>query len=163
MNGVAVMVEVTGALVLFVAIKEGTFPLPEAPKPMAGFELTQTISASGFVVKFTPGIIAPSFTVVSVLAVSTGMALTSYVNLALSAHSPRVGVKMYVPFARLSTTAGLQVPVFPLIEVVAKTGATDPVQTDLKIPKEKIGSTIGLTVTVSLYPITHTPDESGVN
>ena len=39
--GVTVIVAVIGALVLFVAVNEGTEPEPDAAKPIAVFELVQ--------------------------------------------------------------------------------------------------------------------------
>ena len=40
-EGVTVILEVTGALVTLVAVKEEMLPVPLAAKPIAGFELTQ--------------------------------------------------------------------------------------------------------------------------
>ena len=49
----------------------------------------------------------------------------------------------------MSTAAGLQVPVMPLVEVVGKTGAVALIQTDCALPNEKTGVMIGFTVTVT--------------
>ncbi len=43
-----------------------------------------------------------------------------------NAHCPAAGVKVYVPEVVLLTIAGFHVPVIPLFEVVANTGAIDP-------------------------------------
>jgi hypothetical protein len=48
----------------------------------------------------------------------------------VSVHCPGSGVKTYVAFTVLSTTAGLHVPVIPLAEAVVKTGTEVPVQID---------------------------------
>ena len=49
----------------------------------------------------------------------------------------------------MSTTAGLQVPVIPLVETPGKTGGVAFIQTDWELPNEKAGVMIGFTVTVT--------------
>ena len=78
-------------------------------------------------------------------------------KVAFVAHCPADGVNVYVPVFRLSTTAGLHVPVIPLVDVAGRTGAIKPVQTDWKVPKLNAGVTIGLTVTVKVTGVTHCP------
>ena len=75
----------------------------------------------------------------------------------MSVHCPGPGVKTYVAFTVLSTTAGFQVPVIPLAEVVVNTGTDVPVQIDWKVPKLNVGFTIGFTVTVYTNGVTHCP------
>ena len=52
-------------------------------------------------------------------------------------------------------TAGAQVPVIPLFEVVGSTGAADPLQ--IAATAVKVGVTSGLTVTVSVAVFAHKP------
>jgi len=76
------------------------------------------------------GITAPSYTDVSDLTVTDGIGFTSYVRVVAMAHCPADGVNVYVPVAWLSTADGLHVPVIKSVEVVGKTGGTEPIQTD---------------------------------
>jgi hypothetical protein len=55
----------------------------------------------------------------------------------------------------LSTVAGFQVPVTPLLEVVGNAGTADPAQIVNVGPKLKTGVTIGLTVTLNTYGGAH--------
>jgi hypothetical protein len=48
----------------------------------------------------------------------------------------------------LLTTAGVQVPVIPFIDVVGKTGTVPPAQIVKVEPKVNVGVILGLTVTV---------------
>ena len=50
----------------------------------------------------------------------------------------------------MSTKAGFQVPVIPLVETAGNTGAGVFTQTDCIVPIEKVGGMIGFTVTVML-------------
>lgn len=63
-TGVTVMVAVTGALVVFVAVKLAIFPVPEAASPMLGVLFVQlnTVPATGLV-KVTAVVAAPLHTV----------------------------------------------------------------------------------------------------
>jgi hypothetical protein len=54
---------------------------------------------------------------------------------------PAAGVNVYVPLAVLLTTAGLQVPLMPLLENEGKTGAGEPAQKEAK--ELKRGTAIG--------------------
>ena len=67
---------------------------------------------------------------------------------------------MYVPLAVLLTTAGDQVPVMPLSDVVGIVGATEPEQ--IGATEAKVGITLGVTVTVNVVVVAHWP-ASGVN
>jgi hypothetical protein len=60
---------------------------------------------------------------------------------------------VYVPLAVLLTTAGDQVPVIPLSDVVGNIGATDPEQ--IGTTAAKLGVTIGFTVTVKVAVVAH--------
>jgi hypothetical protein len=62
----------------------------------------------------------------------------------------------------LSTTAGVQIPVIPFVEVPGNTGTIPPSQIVSKIPKLNVGVMLGLTVTVSAVGVAHCP-ASGVN
>ena len=58
--GVTVMVAVTGELPVLVAVKEGVFPLPLAPKPTVVLELVQVNDPpAGVLEKAVAGTVAP--------------------------------------------------------------------------------------------------------
>lgn len=82
--------------------------------------------------------------------------LTVTVSIVVVAHWPAVGVKVYVVVAVLLTTAGVQVPVIPLVDVVGNIGATVPEQ--IAGTGSNVGVTIELTVTVSVVVVAHCPD-----
>jgi len=75
------------------------------------------------------------------------------------AHWPASGVNVYVPLTVLLTTAGDQVPVMPLIDVVGNTGAAVPEQ--IGAMAAKVGVTFGVTVISIVVGIAHWP-ASGV-
>lgn len=52
-------------------------------------------------------------------------------------------LNVYVPLVVLLTTAGVQVPVIPLVEVVGKSGAVAPEQIDTAVPKLNTGVVFG--------------------
>lgn len=60
------------------------------------------------------------------------------------------------------TTAGLHVPVMPLVEVVGKAGTVPPEQMLSDVPKLNAGVRIGFTVTVKVAGRAHCP-AVGVN
>jgi hypothetical protein len=62
----------------------------------------------------------------------------------------------------LLTVAGLHVPVIPLEEVPGNTGALDPEQIVVAVPKLKVGVVLEPTVTVNVVLVAHCPAE-GVN
>jgi hypothetical protein len=83
-------------------------------------------------------------------------------NVAVVAHCPAAGVKVYVvvPVADVLITAGVQVPVMPLLDINGSAGATEFKQSE---PNGlKVGVIIGLTVTVNVVVAAHCP-ASGVN
>jgi hypothetical protein len=82
---------------------------------------------------------------------------TVTVNVAVVAHKPDVGVKVYTPLVVLLTTAGLQVPVMPLVDVVGKVGTVPPSQMVNDVPKLKVGVIFGATVTVNVMLVAHKP------
>jgi hypothetical protein len=55
----------------------------------------------------------------------------------------------------LLTVAGLHVPIIPLVEVVGRTGAGDPLQ--IGAMALKVGVVGEFTVTVSVAPVAHCP------
>ena len=91
------------------------------------------------------------------VVVTTGFTVTA--KDAGTAHWPASGVKVYVPEFWLSTVAGFQVPVIPFVEVAASAGTTPPAQTESEVPKVKVGVRLGLTVTVYVNVVAHTPAE----
>ena len=100
-------------------------------------------------VKVPPEHIGPTAEKVGVI-----FGLTVMVNVVVVAHCPAVGVKVYVVVVVLSK-AGLQVPVYPLFEVVGKA---------VKVPPEHIGATavkvgviFGLTVMLKVVVVAHWP------
>lgn len=88
--------------------------------------------------------------------------LTVTINVNGNAHSPDVGVNVYVPLVRLSATDGLQVPVIPFVDVVGNVGTVPPAQIVRFVPKLKSGVTFGLTVTINKAVVPHCP-APGVN
>ena len=89
----------------------------------------------------------------------TGIMLdvTVTVNVVGIAHCPAVGVKVYTPEFWLLTTAGFQVPLIPLVDVIGNTGAVAPAQIVKLVPKLNVGVRIGLTVTVNVDTVAHKP------
>ena len=80
------------------------------------------------------------------VGVTLGVTVTSIV--VAVAHWPASGVNVYVPLTVLLTTAGDQVPVIPLSDVVGNVGATDPEQ--IGAIAAKVGVTFGITVISSV-------------
>ena len=80
---------------------------------------------------------------------------TVTVNVAGIAHSPAAGVNVYVPEVELLTTAGLHVPVIPLLEIVGKPGTEPPAQIFSDVPKANVGVIFGFTVTVNVKGSAH--------
>ena len=79
------------------------------------------------------------------LTLICGDAFTVTSTLAVDAHAPAEGVKVYVPLAVLLTNAGDQLPAIPSIETAGKTGATSPLH--IAAIAAKVGVVCGLTVT----------------
>ena len=67
-----------------------------------------------------------------------------------------------MPEAVLLTTAGLHVPVIPLVDVFTKVGTLPPEQIVSEVPKENVGVIFGDTVTVNVNGFAHCP-AAGVN
>jgi hypothetical protein len=78
--------------------------------------------------------------------------LTVIVNVAVVAHCPAVGVNVYVVVAVLFS-AGAQVPVIPLFDVVGNGANTAPEQ--IAATGVKVGVIFGLTVIVSVAVVAH--------
>jgi len=76
------------------------------------------------------------------VGVTFGFTVT--VSVVVVAHCPASGVKVYVPLVVLLTTAGVQVPVTPFVDVNGNTGATAPLQ--IGVTAAKVGVTFGVTV-----------------
>ena len=74
--------------------------------------------------------------------------LTVTVKVAGLAHWPALGVNVYTPEFWLSTTAGLHVPVIPLVDVLGNTGTVPLVQITRLVPNGNVGVVLGITVTV---------------
>ena len=62
----------------------------------------------------------------------------------------------------LLTVAGLQEPVILLVDLTGKVTTAAPSQMVVLVPKEKVGTIFGFTVTLNVVPATHPPDV-GVN
>jgi hypothetical protein len=101
------------------------------------------------------GAVAPEQIAATGVNVGVIFGLTVTVNVVVVAHSPAVGVKVYVPVVVLSTVAGLQVPVMPLFEVVGSTGTVAPEQ--IEAIGVNVGVIFGLTVTVNIVVVAHSP------
>lgn len=54
----------------------------------------------------------------------------------------------------LLTTAGLQLPVIPFVDVVGKAGAGSPSHMEVLVPNVKVGVMVGFTITVNEVPVT---------
>ena len=111
------------------------------------------------------GTVPPAQIVKLVPKLNTGtmFGVTVTVNVAVVAHSPAVGVKVYTPEFWLSIDAGFHVPCIPFTEIAGKAGTLAPMQID-KEPRLKVGVTILLTVTAKLAVCIHCPwFASGVN
>jgi hypothetical protein len=81
--------------------------------------------------------------------------LTVMFNVVVVAHCPVVGVKVYVAEAVLLTVAGDHVPVIPFVDVVGKTGATNPLQK--AGIAAKVGVVLLLTVMFNVVVVAHCP------
>lgn len=158
------MVAVISVLPVLVAVNCGTLPVPDAANPIAVFEFVQLMvtPVEGVVTKFVAGTITPSFTVMFAGAVTDGTGFTSTVYVTATAHSPGLGVNVYVPFAVLLTVAGVHTPAMPLLDVAGNVGTVAPIQIDADVPKLKVGVTIGFTVTVNVCVVAQIP-AVGVN
>lgn len=104
--------------------------MPDAGKPMDGWELVHLMTAPGVAIKLDAGTTTLSSTVILDITASVGSGFVWNVKLVVSAHWPAAGVNIYFPFALLSTTAGLQLPLIPLVDAAGKTGTVEPTQTD---------------------------------
>jgi hypothetical protein len=71
------------------------------------------------------------------------------------AQSPTVGVNVYVALAALLTVAGLQVPVIPLVDVVANIGAVVPLH--IGAIAAKVGVVTAFTVTFKVAVLAQSP------
>ena len=80
--------------------------------------------------------------------------LTVMVKVAVVAHCPAVGVKVYMVVAVLFS-AGDQVPVIPLVEVVGKAVSVAPEQIAGTVAN--VGVMFGLTVMVNMAVVAHCP------
>ena len=89
-------------------------------------------------------------------AVNVGVmfGLTVMVIVAVVAHWPAVGVKVYVVVAVLFN-AGLQVPVIPLLDVVGKAAKAAPEQ--ISATCVNVGAMFGLTMIVIVTVVAHCP------
>ena len=84
--------------------------------------------------------------------VGTMFGFTSMVIVAVVAHNPAVGVKVYKVVAAL-LSAGDQVPVMPLVEVVGKSVKTEPAQKSAMGVKS--GLRFGTTFTAKVCVVAH--------
>ena len=93
-------------------------------------------------------------TQIGAIAVNVGVTfgLTVMVKVAVVAHCPAVGVKVYVVVVVLSR-AGAQVPVTPLFDVVGNAVSVAPEQ--IGVTAVNVGVTFGLTVIVKVVVVAH--------
>jgi hypothetical protein len=96
--------------------------------------------------------VAPEQTAATGVKVGVTTGLTVMVIVAEVAHCPAVGVKVYVVVAVLFS-AGAQVPVIPLLEVVGRAESVAPEQ--MAATGVKVGVTFGLTVMVNVVVVAH--------
>lgn len=85
------------------------------------------------------------------------MGLTVTVNVTGSAQPPAVGVNVYTPEALLLITAGLQLPLTPLLDTEGRVGTAPPAQMVRALPNEKVGVVFAVTVTVKAVLLAHWP------
>ena len=88
--------------------------------------------------------------------------LTVTLNVVVVAQIPALGVNVYTPDAWSSTRAGLHVPATPLDDVLGNAGTVPPVHMLSEVPKLKVGMILGVTVSVYVNVVAHTP-AAGVN
>lgn len=62
-----------------------------------------------------------------------------------------------MPFVVLSTVAGFQEPVIPLLELPGKTGTVPPAQIVREVPKLNVGVMFGSMVTEKTKGVVHCP------
>src|SRR6478735_1082402 len=98
--------------------------------------------------------VAPEHIGATALNVGVTFGLTVIVIVAVVAHCPAVGVKVYVVVVVLSK-AGAQVPVMPLVEVVGSGVKVAPAQ--IGATAVNVGVTFGLTVIVIVAVVAHCP------
>src|SRR6478735_471091 len=98
--------------------------------------------------------VAPAQIGATAVNVGVTFGLTVIVIVAVVAHCPAVGVKVYVVVAVLSS-AGAQLPVMPLFEVVGKGVKVAPEQ--IGATAVNVGVTFGLTVIVNVAVVAHCP------
>ena len=102
------------------------------------------------------GATAPTHTAGIAAKVGVVRAVTVMLNVAVVAQRPAVGVNVYMVIpAVVVLTAGLQVPVMPLVEVVGNTGAAAPAQT--AGIAAKIGVIGAVTVMLNVVFVAHCP------
>ena len=97
---------------------------------------------------------APEQIAATGVKVGVTFGLTVMVSVVVVAHSPAVGVKVYVVVAALFN-AGAQVPVIPLFDVVGNAASAAPEQ--IAATGVKVGVTFGLTVMVRVVVVAHNP------
>ncbi len=112
----------------------------------------------------TTGPVPPAQMVNSVPKLNVGVMLgfTVMVNVVGVAHSPASGVNVYTPEFWLSADEGFHVPAIPFDDVVGSDGTTPFAQMVNDVPKLNVGVIFGLTVTVNVAAVAHSP-ASGVN
>ena len=101
------------------------------------------------------GVVLPAH--IAATCVNNGVILlfTVTVSVAVVAHCPAVGVKVYVPVAILFTVAGLHVPFTLLVEVSGNTGAVLPIHIGLIAVNKGVvlGVTVKFIVTILSQPL----------
>lgn len=104
-DGVTLMVAVTGKVPLFIAVKEGIFPVPPAARPMDGVLFTHVYTLAGLLpVKVTASVASPLQTVCGGVASTYGNGFT--VTVTVNGAPPQfavAGVTVYVAVAGPST------------------------------------------------------------
>src|SRR5450631_1366663 len=97
---------------------------------------------------------APEHIAATAVKVGVTFGFTVMVSVAVVAHCPAPGVKVYVVVAVLFS-AGAQVPVMPLSDVVGSGARTAPEH--IAATAAKVGVTFGFTVMVSVAVVAHCP------
>ena len=90
------MVAVISVLPVLVAVNAGILPVPDAAKPIAGFEFVQfTVTpVAGTVMMLLTGTVTESFTTIFCCGFTVGITFTCTLNVAVVAQAPVVGVNV---------------------------------------------------------------------
>ena len=131
MVAVTVIVLVIGLLVALVAVNEGTFPVPDAPNPIAVFEFVHPkVAPVVGLVKLLAETVAPAQTVIFETAFTVGDGLTVIVNVSGVPEQPlALGVTVIVlVIGLLVVFVAVKDGMFPVPDAASPTDVLEFVQ-----------------------------------